>query len=76
MQKTLPAASSPTTEEMFVASSSVRCDRCFAEAYSTARKDSIGELYFCVHHRNQSYNALLNDGWTVIDDTEAIERLK
>lgn len=53
-----------------------RCDRCGAQAYTIAsREDMPSDLLFCLHHRKANYNALLEDGWEVIDDYEAISRL-
>ena len=53
-----------------------RCDRCGAQAYSLAqREDLASELLFCLHHRKSNYDRLLSDGWTIIDDYEAISRL-
>ena len=51
-----------------------RCDRCGAQAYSLARCD-VGELLFCLHHRGQHVDALMDNGWEIIDDYAAIERL-
>lgn len=53
-----------------------RCDACGAQAYSSAsREDASAELLFCLHHRKKHIDALLLDGWTVTDDTYAIENL-
>lgn len=52
-----------------------RCDRCGAQAYTAATSDEFGMLFFCLHHRKQHVDALMNEGWTIVDDYEAIERL-
>lgn len=44
-----------------------RCDRCGAQAYSMARKGDM-EILFCIHHRRENKEALLNQGFEVIDD--------
>lgn len=53
-----------------------RCDRCGAQAYTMAqRKDMPAELLFCLHHSKEYRNPLMDEGWTVVDDYEAIQRL-
>lgn len=53
-----------------------RCDRCGAQAYTMAQhEDMASELLFCLHHAREHRNDLVDEGWTVIDDYEAIERL-
>lgn len=53
-----------------------RCDRCGAQAYTLAQhEDMASDLLFCIHHRKQHHDALLSDGWEIIDDYEAMERL-
>ena len=52
-----------------------RCDRCMAQAYTLASKDGFSDLLFCLHHRKEHEDALLLDGWEIIDDYEAISRL-
>lgn len=52
-----------------------RCDRCGAQAYTLARHDEFGELLFCLHHRREHVNALLDEGWEIVDDYEAMSRL-
>lgn len=53
-----------------------RCDGCGAQAYTIARREDMpSELLFCLHHRREVYDNLLDEGWTVIDDYEAISRL-
>lgn len=52
-----------------------RCDRCGAQAYSVAQQKGRSDLLFCIHHRKEFYDGLLDTGWTVVDDYEAIERL-
>lgn len=52
-----------------------RCDRCGAQAYSLAQQVGFAELLFCLHHRKQNIDALLDNGWEVIDDYEAIANL-
>lgn len=52
-----------------------RCDQCGAQAYAVAQQDGKADLLFCIHHRRAHYQALLETGWTVTDDYEAIENL-
>lgn len=52
-----------------------RCDRCGAQAYTLAKHDQFGELMFCLHHRREHYDNLLDEGWEVVDDYEAMSRL-
>lgn len=52
-----------------------RCDRCGAQAYTLARHEDFGELMFCLHHRKETVDTLMDTGWLVIDDYEAIERI-
>lgn len=52
-----------------------RCDRCGAQAYTMATKEGCSELLFCLHHRNEHYDALLDQDWKVIDDAAALENL-
>lgn len=52
-----------------------RCDRCGAQAYAVASQPGRADLFFCIHHRRENYDALLDSGWTVVDDYEGIENL-
>lgn len=52
-----------------------RCDRCGAQAYAVAMREGLSDLLFCMHHRKRYFDALLDDGWTVIDDVAGLERL-
>lgn len=52
-----------------------RCDRCGSQAYTLADHPEFGELLFCLHHRRDHVDTLLDEGWTVVDDYEAISRL-
>lgn len=52
-----------------------RCDRCGAQAYTLARHEDFGELMFCLHHRRENVDILLDEGWEIIDDYEAMSRL-
>lgn len=53
-----------------------RCDACGAQAYTQAeREDMPAALLFCLHHRKRHIDALEQDGWTIVDDYEAISRL-
>lgn len=52
-----------------------RCDRCGAQAYTLAQREDLGDLLFCLHHRKQHYDALLDMGFEVVDDLQAIERM-
>lgn len=51
-----------------------RCDRCGAQAYVSARKDSL-ELLFCLHHGKRHHLALEVDDWQMAYDVTAIDRL-
>lgn len=53
-----------------------RCDRCGAQAYTAARRDDVNsELLFCLHHRRENIAHLIEDGWEIIDGTQALELL-
>lgn len=52
-----------------------RCDGCGAQALSAAQKEGKTDLLFCLHHRKRHYDALILDGWTVVDDIVAMENL-
>lgn len=52
-----------------------RCDRCGAQAYTLSRHDAFGELLWCLHHRKEVVDNLLDEGWEIVDDYEAISRL-
>lgn len=52
-----------------------RCDRCRARAYTLARHEDFGELMFCLHHRREHADIMLDEGWEIIDDYEAMSRL-
>lgn len=52
-----------------------RCDRCGAQAYTLASHEDFGELMFCLHHRKRHSDSLLDEGWTIVDDYEALSRL-
>jgi ribosomal protein S27AE len=52
-----------------------RCDRCGARAIMLASHDDFGELMFCGHHRKEYKDILLDEGWTITEDYEEIERL-
>lgn len=51
-----------------------RCDGCGAQAYHLAVSEH-GDLLLCLHHGKKSIDALVDEGWTVTSDYEAIERL-
>lgn len=51
-----------------------RCDRCGAQAYMSAKRDSL-ELLFCLHHGKQHNLALELDDWILAYDIVAIDRL-
>lgn len=52
-----------------------RCDGCGAQAYSLAQHESHSDLLFCIHHRKISVQNLLDEGWKITDDYEALSRL-
>ena len=53
-----------------------RCDRCGAQAYTLARRADVNtDLLFCLHHRREHFDNLIDEGWEVIDDYEAMSRL-
>lgn len=53
-----------------------RCDRCGAQAYTLAKRDDMPtELMFCLHHSKRYREIMMDEGWTIVDDYEAIERL-
>lgn len=51
-----------------------RCDGCGAQAYALARHEDFGELLFCIHHLKGVNQNLLDEGWQIVEDYEAIER--
>lgn len=51
-----------------------RCDRCIAQAYHLAELGSL-ELLLCNHHHRAHSDRLLDTGWTITSDQEAIDRL-
>jgi len=49
-----------------------RCDACASRALVRAIKDSnekTSELLFCGHHGNKNVVALLNNGWSIDDQS-------
>ena len=46
-----------------------RCDRCGAEAMYAAVHEHYTELLFCRHHFTAHSSALLQQGWTFIENT-------
>lgn len=63
METTLPTAEVeiPVVQTLTAAD---RCDRCGAQAYTRAKKDSL-EILFCAHHTRENHEALLAKGFTV-----------
>lgn len=51
-----------------------RCDGCGAQAYAAATSE-FGELLLCGHHLRRNYDRLLDEGWEVTEDFEALDRL-
>lgn len=51
-----------------------RCDGCGAQAHAMATRENF-ELLFCIHHLRKANGSLLEEGWEVIEDWEAIEAL-
>lgn len=62
------------TVEMVSFTAEDRCDRCAAQAYHLARKNGL-ELYLCIHHHRDHHNDLLDTGWEIVSDQEAIDNL-
>lgn len=52
-----------------------RCSRCGAQAVSLAQHETHGEFLFCLHHRREHADFLLDTGWIIIDDAEQLELL-
>lgn len=53
-----------------------RCDGCPAQAYVLAEHDDMeSELLFCAHHIKRSRQSLLDTGWRLRYDTEALRDL-
>lgn len=48
-----------------------RCDRCNAQAYMVATKDS-SELMFCAHHGTGFLPALISAGFSIHDERDAL----
>ena len=49
-----------------------RCDQCQSQAYFLAVFDS-GELYFCRHHFLKNEEALRDNAYYIIDQSEDLE---
>lgn len=47
-----------------------RCDRCSAQAYVSASNtpNHVPALYFCAHHFEEHWAALMSQSWEVVDD--------
>ena len=59
-----------TDLEMVTFTSDDRCDvKCPSQALAVARKEDL-ELMFCWHHKRENFDALLDDGWEIIEDVE------
>jgi hypothetical protein len=56
-------------------SASDRCDRCGAQAYLYASKEDGFSLLLCGHHAKDHHDRLLDEGWTVVVDTEGYQSL-
>lgn len=52
-----------------------RCDGCGAQAHALARQEGKTELLFCIHHLRDYKDPLLEEGWEIVEDWEAIEAL-
>lgn len=52
-----------------------RCDGCGAQAYSLAQREDMTDLLFCIHHRKANSDSLLDEGWKIVDDYEALSRI-
>lgn len=48
-----------------------RCDRCGAQAYMKATKGKV-DLLFCAHHGTKHESALRGQGFSVLDETDAL----
>jgi hypothetical protein len=50
-----------------------RCDACRAQAHAHVRKTTPGgtvlALWFCMHHFNASWEALMATNWRVVEKT-------
>ena len=65
-----------TDVELVTFSGTDMCDlRCPAQALAKANRED-DELFFCWHHKEQHFDALLNQGWTIVEDWETWERFK
>lgn len=65
---------SPQELELISLTAQDRCDRCIGQAYSIARKEGFDDLLFCNHHLREHRDALLAQGFEVIEDLTARER--
>lgn len=61
--------------EAVIFDATMRCDGCNARAIAVAQKSNKSDLLFCLHHLKKHYDALLEDGWYVIEDYEALEAM-
>lgn len=59
------------TLEMVAFTSDDICDvKCPAQALALAKKEGTGELMFCWHHKEEHGEALLDQGWEIVEDYE------
>lgn len=65
---------SPQELELISLTANDRCDRCIGQAYTIARKDGFNDLLFCNHHLRESRDALMAQGFRIIEDLTARER--
>ena len=52
-----------------------RCDRCRSQAYCVVKKEGVGSLMFCMHHKIEHSPVLEAQGWVIIDDLIAQKEL-
>ena len=65
---------SPQELEFVSLTATDRCDRCIGQAYTVARRKGFDDLLFCNHHLREHRDALIEQGWEVIEDISARER--
>jgi hypothetical protein len=51
-----------------------RCDRCGSEAFYLAIKDDLHPLLFCAHHGRNLQDALIAQGWEILDESHRIDK--
>lgn len=62
-----------TVDDDLGVSTFFRCDSCQAQAFVAASKGEL-MLLFCGHHFRRHEDAMVTDGWSLVDNTHRINR--